>query len=86
MDSGRHDRRPQERVRAKGVAWGVGLDITSWGFELEIKIKRRRSLRTIEGGSRRHGDRGSCWALPLLVAHEIGYARVFELGLWQLLL
>ena len=35
---------------------------------------------------RRHGDRGSCWALPLLVAHEIGYARVFELGLWQLLL
>jgi hypothetical protein len=40
----------------------------------------------MEGGSRRHGDRGSCWALPLLVAHEIGYARMFELGLWQLLL
>ena len=33
---------------------------------------------------------GACWerrwALPLLVAHEIGYARVLELGLWQLLL
>ena len=70
----------------KGLQGGVGLDVTSWGFELEIKIKRRRPLRTIERGSRRHGDRGSCWALPLLVAHEIGYARVFELGLWQLLL
>ena len=28
----------------------AGLDVTSWGFELEIKIKRRRPLRTIEGG------------------------------------
>ena len=72
--------------RAKGVTGGVGLDVTSWGFEPELKIKRRWPLSTIEGGSRRHGDRGSCWALPLLVAHEIGYARVFELGLWQLLL
>ena len=36
--------------RAKGVTGGVGLDVTSWGFELEIKIKRRRPLRTIEGG------------------------------------
>ena len=70
----------------KGLQGALGLTLPVGGFKLEIKIKRRRPLRTIEGGSRRHGDRGSCWALPLLVAHEIGYARVFELGLWQSLL
>jgi len=30
-------------------ARGVGLDVTSWGFELEIKIKRRRPFRITEG-------------------------------------
>ena len=39
---------------------GVGLDVTSWGFELEIKIKRGRPLRIMEGLQAPRVGRSSC--------------------------
>ena len=66
---------------------GVGLHLTSREFELEIKIEL---AGTHHGGAPGATTTGACGArrraLPLSTAHEIGYARVFELALWQLLL
>ena len=57
---------------------------------LETSVARGANADRIErigrGGSRIHTGFNNTRALPLLVAHEIGYARMFELGLWQLLL
>ena len=53
--------------RAKGVTGGVGLDVTSWGFELEIKIKRRWPLRTMEGA-----PGATSWAFQAAVGGSLG--------------
>ena len=70
----------------KALHGALGLTLPVGVSSSRLKLSAGGRYAPLRGGSRRHGDRGSCWALPLLVAHEIGYARVFELGLWQLLL
>ena len=73
----------------KGLQGALGLTLPVGVSSSRLKLSaggRYAPLRGAPGAT----TTGACWerrwALPLLVAHEIGYARVFELGLWQSLL
>ena len=70
-DSGRHDRRPQDRVacerRCRGGALGFTLPIG--GFELEIEVEHGRPLRITEGAP---GATSWAFKLRLGVAREPG--------------
>ena len=72
-----HTRRPRPRT-----------SFCPWYTVSRLKLSAGSRYAPLRGapGATATGALAACWALPLLVAHEIGYTRVFELGLWQLLL